>query len=517
MANRHSRYLQDKNQATSVTSLPNIGTNLNATSLQDWIEKAFFDPNYVSNHISSLSYNTGNSTLTLTMNDSASTTYSAVIDTTDQLTFYGGLTKSGDFVSLGGDLGNGPGDILFSDSFQATTIQWGASIDSNNNPAQYEFNLGNGTGARAISIFNSNDDALISNTLYQKNSPVGSSIISQSIGNYARTSNTTFDMTLTSGGDHSINITSDFGSFRGIEYAADYSANYTNRSLVDKEYVDTSISTGGFSVTNEANNRIITSTGSSTGNAEANLTFDGTILGINTSGGLTCSPTSTFGFRILSDGDTDTGSTPLTTIDSSIVGAAVSTRPLVGFSNDLNYMTYVYANSWDYQGNNLVNFGLSDNPTTTANGSLRYDNSGNQTLEVYDDTSASWLSIGGSGLTVDSNFKFIGVIAAQSNFTTSTTYMHWHQINDEVTCFVAITGTPSSSGTITVDLHPPVSTNNFTAPYNSIGQGYFESPDGNEFSYVNAVTSTNTVRLTSTANGTSSGIFYVSYSYEIKH
>jgi len=38
--------------------------------------------------------------------------------------------------------------------------------------------------------------------------------------------------------DDSIYVSSNLGTFIGMEYANDYSANYTNRSLVDKEYVD---------------------------------------------------------------------------------------------------------------------------------------------------------------------------------------------------------------------------------------------------------------------------------------
>jgi hypothetical protein len=40
-------------------------------------------------------------------------------------------------------------------------------------------------------------------------------------------------------------------SFEGIKYADDYSANFTNRSLVDKEYVDNAISTGSTPSLNE--------------------------------------------------------------------------------------------------------------------------------------------------------------------------------------------------------------------------------------------------------------------------
>jgi hypothetical protein len=44
----------------------------------------------------------------------------------------------------------------------------------------------------------------------------------------------------------SIIVNSAFPTFRGIEYDADYSANYVNRSLVDKEYVDNQVGVDNF-------------------------------------------------------------------------------------------------------------------------------------------------------------------------------------------------------------------------------------------------------------------------------
>lgn len=44
--------------------------------------------------------------------------------------------------------------------------------------------------------------------------------------------------------DQRIEVKSNTTGFTGIEYYSDYSANYTNRSLVDKEYVDTTITSG---------------------------------------------------------------------------------------------------------------------------------------------------------------------------------------------------------------------------------------------------------------------------------
>lgn len=42
-------------------------------------------------------------------------------------------------------------------------------------------------------------------------------------------------------GNNVTTITSNYGSFAGFQYGADYSTNYTNRSLVDKEYVDNQV------------------------------------------------------------------------------------------------------------------------------------------------------------------------------------------------------------------------------------------------------------------------------------
>ena len=43
-----------------------------------------------------------------------------------------------------------------------------------------------------------------------------------------------------------ITISNGLGTFRGVEYGGDYSSNYTNRSLVDKEYVDNAVSGSGY-------------------------------------------------------------------------------------------------------------------------------------------------------------------------------------------------------------------------------------------------------------------------------
>lgn len=63
-------------------------------------------------------------------------------------------------------------------------------------------------------------------------------------------------------------LESGFNNFRGIEYESNYSANYTNRSLVDKQYVDNAIQGIGENISLEqvrtVNNQV---TGNITGNA----------------------------------------------------------------------------------------------------------------------------------------------------------------------------------------------------------------------------------------------------------
>lgn len=50
--------------------------------------------------------------------------------------------------------------------------------------------------------------------------------------------------------DQRIEVKSNTTGFTGVEYYSDYSANYTNRSLVDKEYVDNIVATSGASAGN---------------------------------------------------------------------------------------------------------------------------------------------------------------------------------------------------------------------------------------------------------------------------
>ena len=84
-----------------------------------------------------------------------------------------------------------------------------------------------------------------------------------------------------------------YSGFRGVQYSTDYSANYTDRSLVDKGYVNSIIgvgstgatgatgATGSLSITGTTDNGIITLNGSSPNvTVENNLTFDGSTMSL---------------------------------------------------------------------------------------------------------------------------------------------------------------------------------------------------------------------------------------------
>jgi hypothetical protein len=75
----------------------------------------------------------------------------------------------------------------------------------------------------------------------------------------------------------SAKVESSISTFNGLEYGADYSANYTNRSLVDKEYVDGAISntfTGYTYVTEDIVNEIFDTEIVSSGNIKTKFILD---------------------------------------------------------------------------------------------------------------------------------------------------------------------------------------------------------------------------------------------------
>lgn len=145
----------------------------------------------------------------------------------------------------------------------------------------------------------------------------------------------------------------------------------------------------GYSVSSEANDRIVTSTGAATGNAETNLTFNGTTLhigpnsnyselgtrlflfsgttlklnlrrdGLRNSGaellGLnnaTSAALSIYGYIQTLD---DTGTIPVTILTSSLNNSSVlSTRPtLAGYNYDTKQWEVAADGTWDYEGSIL--------------------------------------------------------------------------------------------------------------------------------------------------------------------
>jgi hypothetical protein len=105
--------------------------------------------------------------------------------------------------------------------------------------------------------------------------------------------------------------------------------------------------TGGFTVTNEVDNRVITSTGAGTGNAEANLTFDGTLLNVSSG-----APT-TGAVRL---GGTGANTYQLQTYDDAattgygginIIRTANGGLTRLGFQNYVNRFAYLDLDSTD--------------------------------------------------------------------------------------------------------------------------------------------------------------------------
>lgn len=78
---RNAKFFQFSDQAAPITSRPMVGANYAAKNLEEWLEKAFFDPTgYTDNSIASLGLNTGTGDLTITMNDTSSTTIVGNLD-----------------------------------------------------------------------------------------------------------------------------------------------------------------------------------------------------------------------------------------------------------------------------------------------------------------------------------------------------------------------------------------------------------------------------------------------------
>lgn len=166
---------------------------------------------------------------------------------------------------------------------------------------------------------------------------------------------------------------------------------------------------------------------------------------------------------------------------------------------------------WDYNGVNIQNFGLSDNPTTTANGSLRYDNGASATLEVYDDGTSSWLEI--TTVTVEAG-TYTPTLTTVSNLDANPTLLaaSYQRTGSIVNVFIKCSVDVTSASTATFSATLPVSSD-FTDTHDASGQGtvtddtivVVDSRDGND-----------DVLVTINPSVSISKDAYFSFEYEIK-
>ena len=165
-------------------------------------------------------------------------------------TFTRGLTESSGTVRLGGSIDNssviitGGDQSLFSvgllhdgyDEDEGGTIQFTTSDDDTGASLRYR-QYGNSidiSGYDDSSVSNEVNNILVEGTGYTYlNSSRG--VISRAYSGSAVGSG---DITSLSVFGSGITVSSALSTFEGVEYAADYSANFTDRSLVDKAYVD---------------------------------------------------------------------------------------------------------------------------------------------------------------------------------------------------------------------------------------------------------------------------------------
>lgn len=142
----------------------------------------------------------------------------------------------GDYLPLaGGTLDNGVNPVTIDFLFNPLTtqkinfgddesLQFDARANNNNNIANISLNTG---GDLAITTY-INDGDVWGTAIY---SDTYAGLLGLQASKDADTTSIALQW-------NNITVGSSFAKFEGIKYSADYSTNYTNRSLVDKEYVD---------------------------------------------------------------------------------------------------------------------------------------------------------------------------------------------------------------------------------------------------------------------------------------
>lgn len=166
---------------------------------------------------------------------------------------------------------------------------------------------------------------------------------------------------------------------------------------------------GGFSVTNESNNRVVTSSGAGTGNAEENLTFDGSVLGIvGTVGSSLPIVTDSF-LKVVNDVNSgDDAFISITSGTSGIVGirlgdSSSATRGGMSYINSGDTLSLIaggatvasLASTTGMSVNNLrIGGSGSTGQITTTSGSLYLNSSGTIKLlkNVHVDSGAMFMS-----------------------------------------------------------------------------------------------------------------------------
>jgi hypothetical protein len=208
-----------------------------------------------------------------------------------------GISKFSTFVRYtetnGGANPLGSGKVL-SDIDGTGKLVW---IDSVVNPTlSGVLGFGNTTGANWINVNNgyglTNTDTISGNSLTREINYTALGLLRLSNINNTTTDEAYIDINglgiIGINADNGVTINSadvlvdGSGTFKGIEYNADYSANYVNRSLVDKEYVDNAVSGGGTIGGSGTLNRVAKFTPNGTTLGSSLIQDDGTTIGIGT-------------------------------------------------------------------------------------------------------------------------------------------------------------------------------------------------------------------------------------------